>query len=688
MISLLYNTNNNLMQLLSKNYGFLELIDSENNIKEQQKLETIIEDLNISASVKRPVYQMISVLNETTKALKQNPDKIFVEMTRHEGEKKPTNSRKKRLLELYKQCKKEEADLFAKLQQTDDDEFKRDKLYLYYTQLGRCMYSGEKIDIDQLFTAEYDIDHIFPQSKIKDDSLDNRVLVKKQINENKSNDYPIKSEIQQKMCPSLWKLLKDKKLISAKKFERLTRNTKLTEDELNDFVARQLVQTSQATKAICEALKILYPTSEIVYSKASSVSDFRQKMYKRVIDDLNNCDNKAFFDEIKKEKVNTNGNDKEVFFGYNYDFVKCREVNDYHHAKDAYLNIVVGNVYNEIYTKNKRIFIKDLQENKVSLNRLFDYDRKGVWKAGCNGTIATVKKELSNNNILFTRYATEKHGGLFNQTIMKKGQGQAMIKGSDARLTIENYGGYKNVAVTYFIYVEHDDKKLRVRTIQPVYLYKKRLYEENPLEYCKHVLNLSNPKILIKRIKINTLMKIDGYYLHLSSKTSSNLRCKNAVQLILDAKESAYIKKLSKFAKKYKASNEKIKVNERFDGISEEMNRKLYESLNKKVNCTIFNKRYYNLAAVLNGNDRFENISIEKQVIVLLEIVKALRCNSEFGELTQIGGVKNTGVINVSTHVYPNKKIKEFKLIYQSPSGLFEQEIDLLADTVKPQRRK
>ena len=25
--------------------------------------------------------------------------------------------------------------------------------------------------------------------------------------------------------------------------------------------------------------------------------------------------------------------------------IKVREINDYHHAKDAYLNIVVGNVY-------------------------------------------------------------------------------------------------------------------------------------------------------------------------------------------------------------------------------------------------------------------------------------------------------------------------------------------------------
>ena len=30
--------------------------------------------------------------------------------------------------------------------------------------------------------------------------------------------------------------------------------------------------------------------------------------------------------------------------------LKSRIANDYHHAKDAYLNIVVGNVYNEKFT--------------------------------------------------------------------------------------------------------------------------------------------------------------------------------------------------------------------------------------------------------------------------------------------------------------------------------------------------
>ena len=61
------------------------------------------------------------------------------------------------------------------------------------------------------------------------------------------------------------------------------------------------------------------PDTEIVYVKARSVSKFRQ----------------------------------------DYDFVKVRDMNDLHHAKDAYLNIVVGNAYYVKFTKNAVWFIKE-----------------------------------------------------------------------------------------------------------------------------------------------------------------------------------------------------------------------------------------------------------------------------------------------------------------------------------------
>ena len=83
-------------------------------------------------------------------------------------------------MELYKSCKKE-AEKFCpyfdvlskKLSDEDESKLRSDKLYFYYIQLGKCMYTGEEISLGELMNGNgrFDIDHIYPRSKIKDDSL-------------------------------------------------------------------------------------------------------------------------------------------------------------------------------------------------------------------------------------------------------------------------------------------------------------------------------------------------------------------------------------------------------------------------------------------------------------------------------------------------------------------------------------
>ncbi|MCY7168902.1 hypothetical protein MK528_11120, partial [Streptococcus gordonii] len=63
---------------------------------------------------------------------------------------------------------------------TDNIQLQNDRLFLYYLQNGKDMYTGEALDINQL--SSYDIDHIVPQAFIKDDSLDNRVLTSSKDN--------------------------------------------------------------------------------------------------------------------------------------------------------------------------------------------------------------------------------------------------------------------------------------------------------------------------------------------------------------------------------------------------------------------------------------------------------------------------------------------------------------------------
>lgn len=403
VIQMLHETNDNLMQLLSDRYYFRKNADEyrNENYAPSGSMIDMMDGMYLSPTVKRSLLQSIKIVDEIVDAEKSAPRKIFIEVARdreNDNAKERTVSRKAKLTELYKSCGKEYTELYNELLSRDESELRKDALYLYYTQLGICLYSGEKIELEKLST-DYDIDHIFPQSRIKDDSLDNRVLVKRKYNEEKGNNYPLNEEWQNKNKP-LWRMLRDKHLISDKKYERLVRIEKLTEEELSSFVARQLVETRQSTKALCAILKTFYGDAgtKIVYSKAGNVSDFR----------------------------------------HDNNIVKCRDVNDLHHAKDAYLNIVVGNVYDTKYTENFFRNIKKYADSDIySLNAVFRFDVNGAWDK--KRSMAKVKSVLQKNNILVSRRSYEAKGALFDLQIVPAGKGQLRIKEDKP---IEKYGGY------------------------------------------------------------------------------------------------------------------------------------------------------------------------------------------------------------------------------------------------------
>lgn len=81
------------------------------------------------------------------------------------------------------------------------------------------MYTGESLDINRL--SDYDIDHIIPQAFIKDNSIDNRVLVSSAKNRGKSDDVP-SEDVVNRMRP-FWNKLLNCGLISQRKYSNLTK---------------------------------------------------------------------------------------------------------------------------------------------------------------------------------------------------------------------------------------------------------------------------------------------------------------------------------------------------------------------------------------------------------------------------------------------------------------------------------
>lgn len=649
ILQALWETNCNLMQLLSKEYTFQDVIDEYNALSvgeiKSVDYDSLVRDLYTSPANKRAIWQTIQITEEIKKVMKSAPDKIFIEMARgEEKEKKRTQSRKDRLMELYAACESDVREWTKELDRWNERDFNSMKLYLYYTQMGRCMYTGEPIDLDDLMSgnSKWDRDHIYPQSKIKDDSIDNLVLVNKTENAKKSNGL-LSLEVQKKQR-EFWKELLEGGFISKKKYDRLTRNSDFSEEELAGFISRQLVETRQSSKAVAELLKRIYPDSQIVYVKASLASQFRKN---------------------------------------NLHMLKSRRVNDYHHAKDAYLNIVVGDVYDAKFTSNPIAWMKKNYKSNYSINRVFDYDvyrgTELVWKAidkdaKRQGSIEIVRKTMLQNNILYTEYTYCGKGQLFNETIAKKGAGAsiALKKGLDP----EKYGGYTSPNTAYFAFVEFDGKKgQRVKQILeiPVYVANRIPQDKNILiEYFENVKGLKNVKILREKIKKNALISVDGFPMRIRGANDITLQFKGNIQLLLEYEEEEIIRKIEKFLEK-DFNSEAI---ENFDGFTDKECIHIYELLADKLILTIYRKRPANQGIKLKENQEvFKRLSLAYKAKLINEIITMLRCDiATTSDLKLINGSKNAGNMAISKNTIGKSKLI---LINQSVTGLFENRIEL-----------
>ena len=197
--------------------------------------------------------------------------------------------------------------------------------------------------------------------------------------------------------------------------------------------------------------------------------------------------------------------------------------------------------------KEERDWLEELgqyESHQLRSDKLFlYYTQKGkcivrndevAWKSGNHGTMEIVEQTMKKNNILVTRRIYEVKGGLFDQQIMKKGKGQIPIKGGDERLkNIYKYGGYNKASGAYFMLVKSLDKKNNEqRTLEFLPIYMKDYVEqseEKAQEYLVTNRKLKNPEIILPKVKIDTLFKVDGFYMWLSGRTENRLifKCAN-----------------------------------------------------------------------------------------------------------------------------------------------------------------
>ena len=635
--------------LLNVQYTFTSEIEKANESfftdSTAMDYESVVDGLATAPAIKKSIWQTVRVMKELTKSMGYAPKKIFIALNGNNNLPKKYVSRKGKLLMAYKGIKDANRDWSEEIREIPEESFRNDNLYLYYLQKGRCLYSGKEIEMDEINNDKlFNKDHIYPRSKGGESSPElNLVLVKTKLNREKGIE-PVSEDIQNKMEEFWTELLKDG-LMTQEKYERLTRKTPLSEKELASFISRQMVDTSYSTRLLAGVLKRFFTESQIVYVKSERIKDFRVNVL---------------------------------------DAPYVPELNDFTFARSAYLNIVVGNVYNEKFTDNPYEWLKSHKDEPYSLNRMFDYDlKKGntdVWKTGEDGTIATVRKAWNTKFMLFTTDSflakRGRNGGFFNNNIVKKDANASVSikKGMD----VTKYGGYKSLTPSCFALVESDgkygEKKRSIETI-PLIIAVLPNCEEKFIAFCENNLNLRNPKVLLK-IKKNALLIIDGYPCNLRGKSSFQLDLQNAVPLTLDNESEKYLGRVTSYLYRNKMRSDKSKLLEIVEKnkLSKKENLALYDLFIEKLTTGIYKKYLTNPCGVLlNGRDMFKKLTIEEQCVTLGEILHTFQCNPSKSNLINIGGKGTSGKLQCNNTIDSH----EVSIVYQSITGLYEQKINL-----------
>ncbi|HLS72118.1 MAG TPA: type II CRISPR RNA-guided endonuclease Cas9, partial [Chitinophagaceae bacterium] len=629
------NTNFNFMQIINdKENGIATKLEElmADNISELDILSQI-QELPGSPAIKKGIQQAVLLVEEIKKIMKKEPKKIFIEFAREDREKKGTRSRYKRLEEVYKVLLKENdrmyrEDVYQELKNLKQNEEKlnNQKIFLYFLQNGRCLYSGKEIDLN---TSDLEIDHIIPRSYTKDNSLDNLALVLKKENQRKKDDLLLSEKIIQKN-KKWWNYLKRKQLMTEKKYLNLTRE-KITLNAQKGFINRQLVETRQISKHVKNLLTNLYPETKIQTLKAQFNSDYRNS-------------NKLY---------------------------KIRSLNDYHHAHDAYLSIFLGefidrklpwiNNYDPKYRHFYDKQIKSIYSDKKFLNRdnkygllelIYQSNEKVNWEADVQNK--KVKKYLNYKDCFITYKVEEKSGEFYDQNLSPAGKDKMteQKRGRDPEI----YGGYKSQYPAYLTLIRF---KNRVRAI-PIPVQINQLIKDNQLTLQDYIKSLdSSYEIIRECILINTLFELNNHPFILRSSSEringKQLIISNNLHQLLyyvergltyDQKQEDFKKYLKVLIDKLTTQYTELSGSERLAKLIEEHLEELYVLSDEEINTFV------------NESLKFFQVNSENPNFKGIPIDAFKKLTSRYGRMNSINWSQDITIIDQSITGYYESRLK------------------------------
>lgn len=625
-----------------------------------------IHDLPCSPADKRTVNQALRVVDEIASIASCAPSRIFIEVTRENDTKnkgKRTDKRTSKLEMGLKKLRDHEdtkailAELKKHKTKLEAHENSDEKLMLYFAQNGKSLYSGTPLDINEL--SHYQVDHIIPQSYIKDDSIDNKALVLASENQRKSDSLLLDDSIRRKMS-NTWNALFKAGLMSEKKLNNL-KCSSITDRRLKSFINRQLVETSQICKYAMQLLKEKYPHCEVIPVKAGISSGIRTT----------------------------------------WDIAKCRDANDYHHAHDAYLACEVGRFiqlhYPKIYS-NPTAYNKEvrglIQSNIVHsasegngryrlpgdsgwLTYSFAHKKTAAWD--CDAEQDRLLKYVDYPDCFITRMMYIETGAFWDQTLYsphnEKVKDLIPLK---KNLDTNKYGGYSSKKYALFFVYSLQKKKgneeyclsgLPIATLAEVtHNTTGKIDMDRLIQLEEQLITTHHAPIQIVQpiVYKNQLIEFKGRREIITGKKER----RNARELAFKQQHMRLLKMWDgdlngKYREKKEGVDEDCLLNEMFDLILEKTSH--YAPMLHKRLLDIVN-------ANANDYSRIEMIfaAIKDQNVkkaVLFNIISNANANKNMIDLTAIGGSANFGAIK--------DQPKQFDIIEQSVTGMFEKRIHI-----------
>ncbi|MDR0935000.1 MAG: type II CRISPR RNA-guided endonuclease Cas9 [Erysipelotrichaceae bacterium] len=694
---LLFDTTDNFMQIIhDERYDFTNLIKEENDkhFKDRTKNDIVHEMIEKTPpKMRRSLISALKIVDELVGVKKQVPDTISIEVTRENDAKKKgkDGNDKKRRTELEKFLKKLKGEyeeqrkkLIDELGKKQDSELRGKHLYLYFKQLGYDVYTGEKIDInDVVNSTKYDIDHIIPQRLIKDDSLDNLVLVDREQNQKiKKGLYPLPVSIRNNpKVVNTWKMLKKLKAMSDKKYSNLVRAVEISEQELSGFINAQINVINHTNKVLRDILKVKYENTKLIFAKAQYASQLRHIL----------------------------------------DLPKLRDLNDTHHAVDAYLNVVSGTMLDDRFGSMKLI---QASKNMSEEERAKTFNMERFLNREIIGKENNVKTQLGDkifnnalrHDFLLTYRRSYQDSEFYKATILKAGESRtpALVhtKGPLSNATI--YGSYQGRVPEYHVVATikktGKTKSTTYRALIPVYHVTSELYKNNATQLVEAIKHEAAPSEnetiesidITKKVYPAQKIKIEGAHYLLATRNENQLNLKPIDPIFLGVDQNRYISKLLKRAE----SDTKLKD---FDGDiytfttdKEEKNETVFsKEQNKEILLSLIElskKPKYDFCPMVVqlrdwGEEEKINEFMSKPIYVQSAIIKS--CIALFGRKSSALAVKDVKLkiierteggekennISVSTKIsqdYFAKSKKELlknelKIVNDSITGLFSE---------------